>query len=204
MPDRTTRADTSVKKDHTEEMPQAEATLRAENQQPMDEPKVLETVEKRDIMEKLYLMMKQFDQSFQELRKQMAVRNQRLEQMELQIVRTIESLSPTTRTKWREEVLEETSIETLLHVEDNKVDDETSQYDHDEELNDDTDKEDDLQEITEESISNTYSSDQKDEDNTSDLDEINPNDTDKDQNDESISSCWSEDKFQNDSDSKNV
>ena len=195
MPDwRTTRADThSVKRDHIEDLPQAEAAPIAEEPQ-LNEPKVLETVTKRDIMEKLYLMMIQYDQSFQAL----------IKQMELQNARTIESLSPTTRTQWKEEVLEETTKEAVLHDDNDKVDDETNQYDHDEELNDDTDKEDDLQESTEESISNTYSSDQKDEDNTSDLDEINPNDTDKDQNDESISSCWSEDKFQNDSDSKNV
>ena len=55
MPDRrTTRADTtSVKKDQSDEMPQAEAMPRAEQQQSIGEQKVLETVENRDIMEKL-------------------------------------------------------------------------------------------------------------------------------------------------------
>ena len=201
MPDRTTRADTSVKKDHTEEMPQAEATLRAENQQPMDEPKVLETVTKRDIMEKLYLMMKQFDQSFQALNKQ----------MELQTLRTIESLSPATRTQLKEEFLEETSKEAVLHEYDVRLDDKTNVYDHDEVSEDDTDKEDDLQEVTEETFANKYDTDRNDEDEIAwNIDEAIENGADKDQNDENaffpimISQSLSGDKFQNDSDSKNV
>ena len=70
MPDkRTTRAETtSIKRDHTEEMPQDEAAPRTEQQQPIGEQKVLETVE--GIMEKLSLFMNQTNQSFQEMRKQ--------------------------------------------------------------------------------------------------------------------------------------
>ena len=88
MPDRrTTRADTtSVKKDQSDEMPQAEAMPRAEQQQQISEQKVFETVENRDIMEKLSLFMNQTNQSLQELRKQMehseAVQNQRMENFE--------------------------------------------------------------------------------------------------------------------------
>ena len=189
MPDRrTTHADTT-----SDEMPQAVATPRADEPQ-MDEPKVHETVEKRDIMEKLYLMMIQYDQSFQALNRM----------MELQTVRTIESLSSTTRTQWKEEDLEETSKEAVLHDYNDKVDDETSVNDTDEALEDDTGKGEDLREITEETIANKYVTDQNDEDeNTSELDEAIPNDSDKDQNDENVSQCLSGDRFQDDSDSKN-
>ena len=79
MPDRTTRADTtSVERDHTEEMPQAEAAPRVEHQQQIGEQKVLE-VKTRDLMDMLCEMMNQFDQNFQALNKQ-------LEQMELRTI----------------------------------------------------------------------------------------------------------------------
>ena len=172
-----------------EELPQAVAAPRAEEPQ-MDESKVLETVEKRDIMEKLSLMMNQFDQNFQAL-------NTRLEQMELQTVRTIESLSSKTRTQWKEEVLEETSKEA----------------------EDDTDKEDDLQEIIEETFANKYDTDRNDEDELAwDLDEAIKNGPGKEKDDENASDSeniiqtslgpivksqyLSEDKFDDDSDPK--
>ena len=211
---RITHADIpSVEKDHAG-MPQAKPLPRAGHKQPMDEPKVLETVTKRDIMEKLSLMMNQFDQNFQALNKQ-------LEQMELRTVRTIESLSPTNGTQWKEEVLEETSKEAVLHEFDDQSDDKTNVYHDEEAFEYDADKYNELKEIPEESISNIDDSDQNDEEeNTLDLDEAIQNDTDKDQDDENaydyenitrasvgsiaIAQYLSDDKFQDALDSKNV
>ena len=218
MPDRrTTRADTTnVKRDRTEEMPPAEAAPRTEQQQPIGEQKVLETVE--GIMEKLSLFMNHTNQSSQVLDKIL----EHMESQGEQILKSILVHPKPLTTRTIEEVFEETSKETVLHRDDiDQVDEETSEYDHEAVLEEYTGKVDGRHGITEDIISNIDATDQIDEEEISlDHEETIQNDADKDQDDKNayvneniirksfgpsmISHYLTDDKFPDDSNPKNV